>query len=100
MNRKSKTGIAVGFILIIILTLVLVGVSGRTYTVYIPNIFSSETTDVTMEKEGIIESTGVKSVGDVTAFSFRTIKPGDVKVRATEKNRQESMLYTIRRQRQ
>ncbi len=94
MNRKSKVGIAVVYILIIILTFALVTVFGRTYTVYLPNMFSSEKTDVTMEKEGIIESIGVQSLDDVTAFSFRTIKSGDVLVRTTIYSEENDTDYT------
>ena len=95
MKKKNKVYIAVGYIAIMVFTVLAIFTAGRSYTVYLNNPYGSEKTTVKYSSQGIIENTYIANKGGYTRFAFKGLKEGKATVTATiynEANENEPSL--------
>ncbi|MBR3018757.1 MAG: YdcF family protein [Clostridia bacterium] len=93
MKKKSRTHIALGYLGIIIFTVLAVLVSGRSYTLYLNNPYGSDKTTVICSDERVIINSSTSRDGEYTRFVFKGVSKGKATVTATiynEENEKES----------
>ena len=93
--KKTALWIGVGYAAILLLTFAAVLLTGGTYTAYVDNYFDSNRIEVVCSPEGIVENTAIRTENGVTAFTFRSLAPGDAQVHATIRAEENDTDYTM-----
>ena len=80
--KKAKSWIAVisGSIAIILFTVIMIAVTGKTYTAYINNPYKTSESEIECSDNSVIECTNIGTEKSYTAFRFRGLKPGKAQV--------------------
>ena len=97
MEKKGKRFVAAGYLGIVIFTVLLILIFGRSYSVYLYNPYGSDKTEVICSDESVIRNSSISRNGDYTCFVFKGIREGKATVTATIYNEANENEYTTSR---
>ena len=86
MKARSTLVITVGYLAIIVFTVIAILLSGRNFKVHLPNPEHYETVTVNFDNEGVIENTGISYNDGYTVFDLHSLKEGKTQLTATVYN--------------
>ncbi|MBE6835461.1 MAG: YdcF family protein [Ruminococcaceae bacterium] len=94
MKRKSQFFIALGFVAIVLFTVISILTFGKSYTAYLPNQYNSKDVEVSFKPEGIAELKDVGFNDEYALIKVRSLKAGATDMIATVYNSENRSEYT------